>query len=101
MLFEERKIQVVAASADPIEKAREVAEGLRLSFLVGYGIDAARVGDLLGLTVNREHGFVQPAAFVLKPDRTITCATVSTWAVGRLRPEEVFGAIHYLGRSIS
>lgn len=101
MLFEDRQVRVVAASADPLEKAREVAEGMRLSFPVAWGIDAERVGALLGLAVSGDRRFVQPAAFLLKPDRTIACATVSSWAVGRLRPEEVWGAIHYLGRSIS
>jgi peroxiredoxin len=98
MLFKERQVAVVAASADPLERATEVAASLRLTFPLAYGIDAERAGTLLGLTVNRDNKFVQPAAFILKPDRTIACSTISSWAVGRLRPEEVWGAIHYLGK---
>lgn len=99
MLFREQKIDVVAASADPIDRAREVAEGMRLSFPVAYGIDAEAIHGLIGATLDRKNGIVQPAAFVLKPDRTVAVTVYSSWAVGRLRPDEVYGTIHYLGRS--
>ena len=101
MLFEEQKINVVAASADALDDARAMAEGMALSFPVGYGIDAAAVSRLTGATLDRKNGIVQPAAFLLKPDRTVAVTVYSSWAVGRLRPDEVLGAIHFISRSVS
>ncbi len=98
MLFQERGIGVLAASADPLERAKEVVDGLRLSFPVAWGLDAEAVHAATGATINREKKFVQATAFILKPDRTIAVALYSSWAVGRLRPDEVYGTLHYLGR---
>ena len=101
MLFQEREVQIVAASADPEEKAREMAEGMALKFPVAYGIDAEKIHAATGATLDRKHKIVQPAAFILKPGGILAVAVYSSWAVGRLRPDEVFGAIYFLTRSIS
>ena len=101
MLFRERGVEVIAASADPLEHATELVEGMAITFRVAHGIDAEAVHELTGATLDRKHGIVQPAAFILKPDRTVAVTVTSSWAVGRLRPDEVLGAIHFLERSIS
>ena len=97
MLFEERGVGIVAASADPLDKAKAMAGGMALRFPVGYGIDAKQVSDLTGAVIDEKNRIVQPCAFILRPDRTVAVSVYSSWAVGRLRPDEVFGAIHYLG----
>ena len=96
MLFRERGIRVAAASADSLECAREVAEGMGLSFPVAWGLDAGQVQALTGAWIDTKHRIVQPSAFLLRPGGEVAVAVYSSWAVGRLRPEEIFGAIHYL-----
>ena len=96
MLFDEKGIGIVAASADTIDKAKPMAEGMRLGFPVGFGINAKKVSEVTGAVHDRKHDIVQPAAFILKPDRTVACSVIGSWAVGGLRPEEVLGTIHYL-----
>ncbi len=98
MLFKERGIRIVAASADDRDHARQVAEGMGLPFPLGWGLEAEAVHRLTGAVISRERGIVQPAAFILRPDCRLAASVISSWAVGRLRPEEVFGAIHYLGK---
>lgn len=46
--FEKRNIQVIAVSSDPWEKALDTVERYKVTFRVGYGLDAREVSALTG-----------------------------------------------------
>ncbi len=77
---------VVAASADPQEKAREVAA--ELSFPVAFGV-AREQAETIGAWWDDERGIIQPAEFILRRDGTVMASTYSSGPVGRLDPGDV------------
>ncbi|MGE0652544.1 MAG: peroxiredoxin family protein [Alphaproteobacteria bacterium] len=84
---------ILAASADPYEKAQEVAA--TLSFPVAHGV-SREVADAIGAWWDADRGIVQPAEFVIGPDRTIRSATYSTGAIGRIDPADVVSLVQLL-----
>lgn len=79
-------VKVVAASIDPIDKAKEVAAGL--SFPVGYGVTRAQA-DQLGSWWEDRRGIVQPSEFMLGADGKIMVASYSSGPLGRIDPMDV------------
>lgn len=78
--------RVVAASADPIDEARRSVDELGLEYPVLYGLDAEAVAKAIGAYTGERKGraHLQPAAFVLNADRTVSYALYSSGKVGRL-----------------
>ncbi len=79
-------VKVVAASVDPIDKAKEVAAGL--SFPIGYGVTRAQA-DQLGSWWEDRRGIVQPSEFILGADGKILLASYSSGPLGRLEATDV------------
>ncbi len=84
--------KVVAASVDPIDKAKEVAAGV--SFPIGYGVTRAQA-DQLGSWWEDRRGIVQPSEFLLSQDGKIMVASFSTGPLGRIEPMDVVRMIGF------
>jgi peroxiredoxin len=88
-------ITVVAASVDPIDKARETVEKQALTFPVGYGLDARETAATFGAFYEERRGFLHATGFVVRPDRTIAVAQYSSGAIGRLIWQDVVGLVQF------
>lgn len=84
---------IIAASADPAEKAQEVAA--MVSFPVAYGV-TREIAHAIGAWWDSGRGIVQPAEFVIGPDRTVLSATYSTGPIGRIESSDVVSLIQLL-----
>lgn len=73
--------EVVAASVDPIDKAKEVAD--EVSFPVAYGVTRADA-DALGSFWEDRRSIVQPSEFIVDPDGKILWSSYSDGPLGRL-----------------
>jgi len=85
-------VKVVAASVDPIDKAKEVAAGL--SFPIGYGVTRAQA-EQLGSWWEDRRGIVQPSEFILGADGKIMLASYSSGPLGRIEPMDVVRMIGF------
>jgi peroxiredoxin len=85
--------QVVAASVDPIDKAKDLAAGL--SFPVGYGVTRAQA-DQLGSWWEERRGIVQPSEFIVGPGGKILNATYSSGPLGRIEATDVVRMINFV-----
>jgi len=85
--------KVVAASVDPIDKAKEVAAGL--SFPVGYGVTRAQA-DQLGSWWEERRGIVQPSEFLVGASGKILQASYSTGPIGRIEAMDVVRMINFV-----
>jgi peroxiredoxin len=74
--------KVVAASVDPIDKAREVAT--EVSFPIGYGV-TREIADKLGSWREERRQFIQPSDFVVGADVELQRRPVGTHGCGRYR----------------
>jgi peroxiredoxin len=93
--FESEGIRVMAASVDPLEKAKETAEKNSMTFPLGYGLDAAAVSRLTGAFYDRKKHYIHATGFILRPNNTVEVACYSTGTVGRLTAQDTLGLIRF------
>jgi peroxiredoxin len=85
-------VQVVAASVDPVEKAREVAA--EVSFPVGYGVTRA-TADKLGSWWEERRSIIQPSEFVLSAEGKVLASSYSDGPIGRIDAADVVKMINF------
>ena len=93
--YEEEQIRVIAGAVDSAEKRTEFAEKLGLAFAMAWGMDAVEISRLTGAFYEKEKAYIQPANFLVRPDKTIEVASYSTGPVGRFVAENVLGLVKY------
>ena len=91
----EEGISVVAASTDPIEKAKETVSEHSLTLPVGYGLPLKETAATLGAFCEEQRGFLQATGFVIKPDKTIAVAQYSSGPIGRLVWQDILGLVQF------
>jgi peroxiredoxin len=84
--------KIVAASVDPIDKAREVAA--EVSFPIGYGVTRA-TADTLGAFWEDRRSIVQPAEFIVGADGKIVVSSYSDGPLGRIDGEDAVKLIKF------
>jgi peroxiredoxin len=89
----ENGIDVVAASSDEQEKARESAG--KYNFPVGFGVDQALI-ESVGGTWQAERKFGQPSEFVLAPGGKIAMVSYSDGPLARLEAGDVIKMVNFL-----
>lgn len=82
--FEKKNIQVIAASADPWEKAIQTAEVYKLTFTIGYGLNPAEVSGLTGAFYSARDNHLHATGFIIGAGGKIEDAVYSSRSIGRL-----------------
>ena len=90
---------VVAASADPFEKAKETVGEQALTFPIGYGLPLKETAAALGAFYEERRNILQSTGFVLRPDKTIAVSQYSSGPIGRLVWQDVLGLIQFYKKS--
>jgi peroxiredoxin len=83
---------VVAASVDPIDKAREVAADV--SFPIGYGI-TRDIAETLGSWWEERRQIIQPSEFIVGADNKIVVSSYSDGPLGRIEGSDVVQLIRF------
>ncbi len=84
--LEKNNISVVAASADPQDKAAEMAA--KAGYPVAWGVDQAMIESVGGYwEANRKFG--QPSEFVLSPENRIVQLSYSDGPLARTEADDV------------
>ena len=81
---------MIAATAESVEKAREVAG--KIDFPVAHGVTRAQA-DGIGAWWEERRQIVQPSNFVLNGDGKVLSATYSSGPIGRL---EAVDAVRFI-----
>ena len=84
--------KIVAASVDPIDKAREVAG--EVSFPIGYGV-TRDIADRIGAFWEDRRNIIQPAEFLLGADDKIVASSYSDGPLGRIDGADVVKLIRF------
>jgi peroxiredoxin len=93
--FRDERIAVLAASTDPLEKAKETVGEHALTFPVGYGLPLKDTARTLGAFYDPQRGVLHATGFVVKPDRTIAVAQYSSGPIGRLVWQDILGLVQF------
>jgi peroxiredoxin len=84
--------KVVAASVDPLDKAREVAADV--GFPIAYGVTREQA-DAIGAWWEERRQFVQPSEFVLGRDGNVIASSYSAGPLGRIDAADVIKLINF------
>ena len=84
--------KVVAASVDPIDKARDVAA--EVSFPIGYGV-TRDIANTLGAFWEDRRNIIQPAEFLVGADSKIIVSSYSDGPLGRIEGADVVKLIRF------
>ena len=85
-------VSVVAASVDPIDKAKEVAD--EVNFPVGYEV-TRDIADALGSWWEDRRQIIQPSEFVLGADNKVVASSYSDGPLGRIQAEDVIKLVNF------
>jgi peroxiredoxin len=85
-------VSVVAASVDPIDKAKEVAD--EVNFPVGYEV-TKDVADKLGSWWEDRRQIIQPSEFILGADNKVVASSYSDGPLGRIQAEDVIKLVNF------
>jgi peroxiredoxin len=96
--FQEEGVAVVAASTDPLDKARETVQEQALTFPVGCDLPLRETAATLGCFYDAKRGVLHATGFVVRPDRTIAVAQYSSGPIGRLVWQDVIGLVQFYKR---
>ncbi|MBL6864344.1 MAG: hypothetical protein ISQ90_06090 [Rhodospirillales bacterium] len=91
--LEERDIRVFAASVDPEDKAREVAQDV--SFPIGYGANEEH-RDFMGSWWEERRGLIQPSEFIVNKEGKVVTSSYSSGPIGRIDAADVIKMIDFL-----
>ncbi len=86
-------VSVVAASVDPIDKAKEVAD--EVNFPIGYEV-TRDIADTLGSWWEDRRQIIQPSEFVVGPDNKIRASSYSDGPIGRVAADDVIRLVTFL-----
>ena len=92
-------VDVLALSVDPLDKAKETVEKLRLTFPVGYGLEAPRDAGKIGAFWDERRKIIQPANFVLDSDKKVVDASYSIGPIGRIVAADALSHIQFFKKS--
>ena len=84
--------KVIAASVDPIDKAREVAG--EVSFPIGYGV-TRDIANTLGAWWEDRRSIIQPSEFIVGMDNKIIVSSYSDGPLGRIEGADVVKLIRF------
>lgn len=84
--------KVVAASVDPLDKAKEVA--VEVSWPVAYGV-TREIADKLGAWWEERRGIVQPAELIVGRDGKVIASSYSSGPLGRIDAADVVKLINF------
>lgn len=93
--LEKRNVQVIAASVDTIENARETKDRYKISFIVGYGLNAREISAKIGAFYENEKGYLHATGFIIDPQGKIANGVYSTLAIGRLVAKDCIALIDH------
>jgi peroxiredoxin len=93
--FDEKKIRVIAASADALEDARKSVERKNLTFPIAYGLDARAFAAMTGAFFDDVRGYLHATGFILRPDGKVDEAVYSTGNIGRFVSADALFMIDY------
>jgi hypothetical protein len=78
-----------------LDKTKELVEKLGVTFPVAYGLDYQAVCEKTGAYFESERKIIQPACFLIRPDKTIEVAAYSSGPVGRFVAKDVLTIVKF------
>jgi len=93
--FDAEQMRLMAGSVDPLDKTKELAEKLGVTFPVAYGMDAEDISGKTGAFYEAQKKIIQPTGLLVRPDKTVEVGVFSTGPVGRFVAQDVLKLVRF------
>lgn len=84
---------MVALSVDPPDKAKEMAERVKASYPIGYGLTVPADADRVGAYWEDRRKIIHATNFIIDADKKVTQACYATGPIGRIVAEDALRSI--------
>jgi hypothetical protein len=72
-----------------------LVEKIGISYHVACGLDAEEVSRITGAYFEKERRIIQPAGFLIRPDKTVEIACYSSGPIGRFVAGDVLKLVQF------
>lgn len=93
--FDSEQIKIIAGSVDLIDKTQEFVNTLGITYAVAYGMDLEAICEKTGAFYEKDRKFIQPACFLIRPNKTVEMATYSSGPIGRFLAQDVLRVVRF------
>ena len=91
--FEQEKVDVIALSVDPLDKAKEMVTKVGATFPIAYGLKVPEDADKVGAHWEARRQIIHATNFIIDCDRKVTQACYSIGPIGRIVAEDALRSI--------
>ena len=91
--FKQENVDVIALSVHPLAKAKEMAERVKATFPIGYGLEVPRDADKVGAYWEDRRKIIHATNFIIDADKRVTQACLATGPIGRIVAEDALRSI--------
>ena len=91
--FHRENVDVVALSVDPLDKAREMAERVKATFPIVYGLKVPEDAEKVGAYWEERRGIVHATNFIIDADKKVIQACYATGPIGRIVAEDALRSV--------
>jgi alkyl hydroperoxide reductase subunit AhpC len=91
--FKEENVDIIALSVDPLDKAKEMAERVKATFLIAYGLEVPRDADKVGAYWEDRRKIIHATNFIIDADKKVTQACFATGPIGRIVAEDALRSV--------
>jgi peroxiredoxin len=93
--FKKENVEVVALSVDPLDKAKETVDKLKLTFPVVYGLQVPRDADKVGAFWEERRKIIHATNFILDADKKVVDASYSIGPIGRIVAADALSHVQF------
>ena len=91
--FRQENVDIITLSVDPLDKAKEMAERVRATFPIGYGLKVPEDADKVGAYWEERRKIIHATNFIIGSDKKLTQACYATGPIGRIVAEDALRSI--------
>ena len=91
--FKEANVDIIALSVDPLDKAKEMAERVKVTFPIGYSLEVPRDADKVGAYWEERRKIIHATNFIIDADKKVTQACFATGPIGRIVAEDALRSV--------
>ena len=93
--FKNENVEIVALSVDPLDKAKETVEKLRLTFPVACGLEVPADAEKIGAFWEERRKIIHATNFILDSDKKVVDACYSIGPIGRIVAVDALSHIQF------
>ena len=93
--FKKENVDVIALSVDPLDKAKETVEQLKVTFPVAYDLEVPRDADKVGAFWEEQRSIIHATDFIIDSDKKVVDASYSIGPIGRIVAADALSHIQF------